>query len=159
MKKNLEKFIFMSSVIIITLGSSFLYFWYYMDGISVNPLITYTQGTNPKEFKLDKTVYHRGEIPNFFSSFCKLRSYSVQITWWLINDDTGQRMWYIPEPYKNSPIGCTPPDQKALVTFPIRQIPLNATTGNFHFEGVIDRILLDGRIREEDVATTHFVVQ
>lgn len=154
MRKH-EEVILLVMFFFTVLGSCFLYYWYFMDAITVRPIITYTQEVNPSEFKLEKTEYKRGEMVKYYNSFCKNREAVATTQWSLVNE---MIIFYSPTELMELPIGCYPQAQTSLSLQDLKEVPVRASLGKHKFVGVITRTLPDGRVRKQEVATQEFIV-
>jgi hypothetical protein len=172
MKYFTEKTLISTLLFVILFGGSFIVYWYFIDGVYINPLFEYTQQVNSKNIHLDRSIYDEkgirtkeavyrpGETPSILVSFCKYRHYKAQITWFLRNTETGRRIAYDPLPYKNTPLGCSPPGQKNLAPFPIREIDISVPDGEYEWIGVPSRITPDGReFISDNIQTETFLVK
>lgn len=155
MKYLNEKNILLTSLGIITLGIPFLIFWYYIDGVYLFRPVIYTQGVNPKELKLVKKEYKRGEMVQFYTSFCKTREAKATIQWALINEMVN---YYSPNVSTELPLGCYPQEQTRLSIQDLKEVPMKTSLGDHKFTGVITRELPGQRIIKEEIATETFQV-
>lgn len=155
MKYFTEKNMLIVSLFIICTGIPFLIWFYSIDGIYLNKPMIYTQGVNPLELKLTKKEYKRGEMVQFYTSYCKPRESKAQIQWSLINEMV---IFYSPGEWTELPIGCYPAKQNYLLVQDLKEVPQRASLGKHKFTGIITRELPGGRIIKQEIGTEEFQV-
>lgn len=130
--------------------------FYILDVRFYNPIITYTQGVDPNNLKLDKKEYKIGDKVYFYTSFCKHRFAVGTIDWTLVD---GQNYYYpTGNPIQLSE-GCYPEKQDKLLKMELKQIPEVHEAGcYYHFTGVAVRYLPDGRSYRENQKTENFCI-
>lgn len=109
------------AVAVIAVGLPFLFWFYYIDGWITNRPVTFMNGVNPMDLKLEKKTYYPGETPRFYSSFCKNREFMPSLQWVLAD---GVLQYYPAREGKVAafPIGCYP-KTGGLILVPLEKIP------------------------------------
>lgn len=144
------------SLLLIILGLGFLAF-NSLNGEKINPVITFTQGVDPLNFKTEKDVYNRGEMVRIYTSFCKNREATAGSLWTLVNE---QIIFFSPKvPEKELPIGCYPENQTELTLVNIHIIPDDVVNGEHYFVGVGTQVLPNGKIIKTSYKTQKFIVE
>lgn len=151
--KLLEKIFVYSCFLIIILGSIF---YYIVDVNYVNPIIVYTQGVDHLNLKLTKKEYRRGEMVQFYTSFCKLRFAQGQVEW---TDLDGRPTYFPTGALTQVSTGCYPLKQDKLIPRDIANVPMDSDINCDHrFSGVATRYLPDGRKYNENLGTETYCV-
>jgi len=148
-----EHYILLTLFLVVVLGAPFLYFYYYVDGISVRPILTYTNGVDPLDLELVKTDYRRGEMVQYYVAFCKNRDAIGSTQWTLVNS---QLVFFAPTEYREIPKGCHP--DAGVAVGDIVRIPDDARLGEHYFVGISTQVLPDGRVRKRELKTQKFNV-
>lgn len=155
-------------IIAIVIGIPFLVWFYFIDGIYLRPVVKFTQGVDPMNFKLEKTEYRRGEMVRGYTSVCKLRQATGHAQWNLVNDVI---ITYSANEERELPVGCYPWDQDGeatttsdgvatrtpkLLLFDIKEVPKDIEKGEHYFTGQATYTLNGGRQRRIDFKSETF---
>lgn len=141
-------------IAIILFGGSFLYWYNYIDGISMNKTYTFRDGVDPENLKTVKNEYHRNELVEFETSFCKNRDAKVVLQWTIINH---LMVDFAPGQPTQLPTGCYPDDGQVR-TAKTQLVPSDAMYGPHYFVGVATITFPDGRVRTQNYRTQTFEV-
>lgn len=114
----------------------FLSWFYFIDGHILNKPITFTNGVDQMNLKVDKEVYQIGDTPQLYSSFCVNRLIYTSVTSWTLIDH--QIVNFSPKPFSGNPripTGCY--GQEFPVKYTLEKIPITIEkTCNAYFTGV-----------------------
>ena len=153
--KKCEDKIVKALLILLLLSATFLYYWYFVDGVYVNKVITYRNGVDPQNFQTVKSEYKRGEMVQYYTSFCKNRRATASVRWTLANHFL---TFYNDSSMKELPLECFPSNDGEFIVANAEIIPSDAELGDHYFTGVITRTTPDGRHFREDIKTVHFQI-
>lgn len=148
-----EHYILLTLFLVVVLGAPFLYFYYYVDGVTMRPILTYTNDVNPLDLQLVKNEYKRGELVQYYVAFCKNRSAIGSTQWTLVNSEL---VFFAPTDYRELTKGCYP--EKGVSVSDIVRLPHDAHLGEHYFVGVVTQVLPDGRVRKQELKTQKFNV-
>jgi hypothetical protein len=137
------------------IGSLYLFYYYQLDGVYVNRVLTFTQGVDPMNLKTDKAVYHIGQSPLVYSAFCKNRDAYTTSRWTLVNEHPHFTDTKVS--YAEIPVGCYP-KVGGLLQAPTGFIAKDIVAETYHFVGVVTQVLPDGRVRKQYYQTQAFQV-
>lgn len=147
--------IFNVCITICVVGGAFLVWYYWIDGVYLNRVLDFKNGVDPMHLELVNTKYKPGMTPQFFMAYCKTRDAVATTRWTLVNehphyDDGKQTIAEIP-------VGCYPLDGGKQVGN-TKPIPGETPPGEYHYVGVTNHVLPDGRVRKQYLETEEFTV-
>lgn len=153
MKAKLTKFYDALVVITFILGVPLLGYFYFIDGIYINKILTFHDGVDPMNFKLEKTEYKKGEMVVGYTSVVKNREAKCYVNWSLVNSIV------LPFSLEEDEIKELPPGHYQG-RFEIKEIPNNSfiTLGKHYLTGVQHCFLSGGRERIATFKTEEFNV-
>jgi len=150
-----KRSLFVLNLAIIFAGIPFLFWYYHIDGIYMNPTIEYKNGVDPANLKLEKRDYKRGEVVSFHTAFCKTRPAEASIQWVLSN---GVLTIYPIRRNNSVTEGCYP-EGEGTTLLRIEEIPNDAEFGCDHFfSATVSRDIGGERIITSGLQTEKFCV-
>ncbi len=150
----IEKLYVSACLLVIFCGGFYLYWYYQLDGVTMNPVVTYN--VDKDNMRLTKTNWKRGETVTYYSSFCKHRDAVASMQWTLSN---GVLTIYPERSARSVGIGCYPVTPNTVFVAESEEIPHTAELGCDHFfSQVIRRDIGGGRIRVDETKTEKFCV-
>lgn len=109
---------------VMLIGGAILTYFSYFDGTIINPVV---EIENPLALEPVKEVYKRGELVQFYISYCKFRPIRPVVQWTLV--DTYMRFY--PADYRGSEeTGC-----KKRIATDLEPVARDATAGSYYFYG------------------------
>lgn len=147
----------MTTLVITTaVGLLYLLWFYNVDGVYMNPPITFNHDT--LNIKTEKEVYKVGETIRIHVNFCKRRAGLGETRWSIIDG----KITYLPsDGLKELPIGCYPKNKDATTLVDVVKIPLEYSLigHKVHLEGVGTVYLSGGREIRYTYKTTEFEIR
>lgn len=142
-------------IVIIVLGGGFLAWYYEIDGVYMNRVLIFKEGVNPMNLEMTQATYAPGDTPQYYTAFCKTRDAVGFTRWTLVNEhphyDSGEQV------IGEVPVGCYPL-QGGLQVSATKPLPANTVPGTYHYVGVTNQVLPDGRKVHQYYQTQTFTV-
>lgn len=143
-------------------------FWFYaLDGVYTDKLITYPDYFNPSEVETTMEIYEPGDEVNIKLAFCKNRKATeIDSQWNLVNGDLKPLIHDLSErgsrfSGRELPVRCYPGDQSQenYTIYTAGTIPPDALPGIHRIVGVITRELPGGRLIKEEIQTQEIYIE
>lgn len=152
-RKYIEIGFVIGCLVLVIFGGTFLYWYFKVDGVLWNRVVEFPENVDPSNLHTVQKQYHRGDLIQLESAFCKTREAQASTKWTLANDSL------IPLQESNwdeIPIGCYPVD--GVLKIDIAKVPQTAIIGTHYIVGVTTHLLPGNRIRKQYYRSEPFEV-
>lgn len=144
-EKTYRELFLVVALLIITVGSAILFYFAYLDGVSINPVIKFNNTTLITE----KNEYKPGEIVKAKIDYCKYRHITPTVQWSL----TDTYLKYFPERKGGIiELGC-----KSMI-IEVEKIPMDTYPGQYYFSGLVKYRVNGMRELSYELTTNKFMI-